>query len=348
MAEQLDISVIITTYNRCDMLATAIERLLEQESQRVKYELIIVDNNSTDQTRQVVESFIRQGHTNLRYVFEPRQGVSHGRNAGIANSNAEIIAFTDDDVYVQKNWIAGIKRTLDEHPEVDFAGGRTLPHWPSEPPTWLTREHWWPLALLDPGDKSFYVNTDNPLCLPTANISFRREVFRLVGLFSPEFSGREDHELLVRLWRAGRQGIYDPELIVTAEVQPERLSKNYHRKWNITTGKFNSLMRLNESIDAGGRFVGELPDLVTLFGVPGYVYRRLILEGFHLLWATVKRRKVKTEQHRNHIWYLIGYISKRYEQNALQRKHSSLSEIGTFARAVLRKKLFRNQPSGKA
>jgi hypothetical protein len=165
----------------------------------------------------------------------------------------------------------------------------------------------------------------------------------MIGLFSPDFSGREDHELLVRLWRAGRQGIYIPDLIVTAVVQPERLSKNYHRKWNITTGKFNSLMRLNESIDAGGRFVGELPDLVTLFGVPGFVYRSLLFEGFHWLGATIKGRRVKSEQHRNHIWYLIGYISKRYEQDSLQRKHSSLSEIGAFARAVLRKKLYRNE-----
>jgi glycosyltransferase involved in cell wall biosynthesis len=314
-----------------------------QESEGVKYEIIIVDNNSTDETRQVVESFIARGHSNLRYVFEPRQGVSYGRNAGIANSKSQIIAFTDDDVYVAKNWLASIKRAFDEHPEVDFVGGPIIPHWPSEPPAWLTREHWWPLALLDYGDKSFYVDRDNPICLPTANASFRREVFRVIGPFSPDFSGREDHELLVRLWRAGRRGIYIPDIIVTAEVQPERLSKTYHRKWNITTGKLNSLMRLNESINADGRFVGELPDMVTLFGVPGYLYRRLLSEGFYWLGAAVRRRKVKSEQHRNHIWYLIGYISKRYEQDALQRKHSRLSEIGTFAMAVLRKKLYRNQ-----
>jgi len=343
MAEQFDISVIISTYNRCELLATAIGCLLEQESEGVKYEVIIVDNNSTDETRELVESFIAEGYSNLRYVFEPRQGVSYGRNAGIANAKSQIIAFTDDDVYVSKNWLASIKRAFDEHPQVDFVGGRILPQWTSEPPAWLTREHWWPLALLDFGDESFYVNTDNPICLPTANVSFRREVFRIIGPFSPEFSGREDHELLVRLWRAGREGIYNPDLIVTAKVQPERLSKTYHRKWNITTGRFNSLMRLNESINAEGRYVGELPDLVTLFGVPGYIYRRLLFESFHWLAAKVKGRKVKSEQHSNHVWYLIGYITKRYEQDALQRKHSSLSEIGLFAKEMLRKKLYRNQ-----
>jgi glycosyltransferase involved in cell wall biosynthesis len=324
------------------MLRVALERLLAQQSEGVSYEVIVVDNNSTDGTREVVESFINRGHPNLHYLFEPKQGISYGRNTGIAYSSAEIIAFTDDDVRVGQDWISNMKRAFDEHPEVDFVGGPILPEWKSEPPEWLTREHWWPLALLDFGDKPFYVNIDTPLCLPTANISFRRRAFDHIGLFSPEFSGREDHELLVRLWRTDRQGIYIPDMVVTAEVQPERLKKDYHRKWNLMTGKFNSLMRLNESVSHDGRFVGELPDLATLFGVPGFVYRRLFTESFSWIAAAARWQKGKSQQHKNHIWYLIGYISKRIEKDAAERKHSSLTEIGAFMKALLRKKLYRN------
>ena len=342
MAEQYDISVVISTYNRCEMLGVALERVLAQRSEGVSYEVVVVDNNSTDSTKQVVESLIKAGHPNLRYVFEPRQGVSYGRNTGIACSSAEIIAFTDDDVRVGQDWIRSMKRAFDEHPEVDFVGGPILPEWKSEPPEWLTREHWWPLALLDFGDKPFYVNIDTPICLPTANISFRRRAFDSIGLFSPEFSGREDHELLVRLWRTDRQGIYIPDIVVTAEVQPERLKKDYHRKWNLKTGKFNSLMRLNESVSRDGRFVGELPDLATLFGVPGFVYRRLLTESLRWIAAAARGQSGKSQQHKNHIWYLIGYISKRIEKNAAERKHSSLDEIGSFTKAMLRKKLYRN------
>ena len=342
MAEQYDISVIISTYNRSEMLCVALERLLEQQGEGTSYEVIVVDNNSTDRTREVVESFISRGHSNLRYLFEPKQGVSYGRNTGIAYSSAEIIAFTDDDVRVGQDWIGNMKRAFDEHPEVDFVGGPILPEWKSEPPAWLTREHWWPLALLDFGDKPFYVNIDFPLCLPTANISFRRRAFDSIGLFSPEFSGREDHELLVRLWRTDRQGIYIPNMLVTAEVQPERLKKDYHRKWNLMTGKFNSLMRLNESVNAEGQFVGELPDLATLFGVPGFIYRKLLTESLRWVVTAGRGQKGKSQQHKNHIWYLIGYISKRFEQDAAARKHSSLTEIGAFTKAMLRKKLYRN------
>jgi hypothetical protein len=105
-------------------------------------------------------------------------------------------------------------------------------------------------------------------------------------------------------------------------------------------------MRLNESISADGRFVGELPDLATLFGVPGFVYRKLITESFRWIAAAARRQKGKSQQHKNHIWYLIGYISKRFEQNAAERKHSSLTEIGAFTKTVLRKKLYRNQGQG--
>src|ERR1044071_765056 len=124
MTDHLDVSAVISTYNRCEMLPSALDNLLRQESEGVKYEVIIVDNNSTDGTRQVVESFIEQGHDNLRYVFEPCQGVSHARNTGIAHARAPIIAFADDDVTVSRNWIATIKRVFDEHPDVNCIGGR--------------------------------------------------------------------------------------------------------------------------------------------------------------------------------------------------------------------------------
>lgn len=312
MVEQLDISVVVTTYNRCDLLSAAVKNLLSQEAAGLRYEVIIVDNNSTDETRQIVESFIRRGHSNLRYVFEPRQGISHGRNAGVTSARAPIIAFTDDDVRVSKNWLASIKRAIDEHSEVDFVGGKILPDWPHEPPSWLTRDHWWPLALLDRGDNAFYVNAANPMVLPTANAAFRRDVFSRVGLFSEEFSGREDAELILRLWREGRQGLYEPAITVTADVQPTRMTKGYHHRWNYTTGRFNSMMRLGESMGRDGSLLDKQLNPRTIFGVPIYLYRQLISEG--LCWCQTFSQESKHLQHENRIYYLVGYVAKCFEQ----------------------------------
>jgi glycosyltransferase involved in cell wall biosynthesis len=147
--EPFDISVIICTYNRCDLLKKSIESLLSQECDQVRYELIIVDNNSADQTKQMCQSILSLCDLPVRYIFEPQQGVSYARNAGIAQAKAPILAFSDDDVWVSKNWIASIKRAFDEHPEIAAIGGKVLPEWQEKPPKWLTRKHWTPLALQD-------------------------------------------------------------------------------------------------------------------------------------------------------------------------------------------------------
>jgi glycosyltransferase involved in cell wall biosynthesis len=321
------------------MLPGALDSALEQESECLRYEVIVVDNNSTDDTRQVVERYLTRGYSNLRYVFEEKQGVSYARNTGLANARAPIIAFADDDVRVAKDWVANIRKEFDRHPEVDFVGGKILPRWKTAPPAWLTRDHWWALALLDYGDEAFYVSADNPLCLPTANASFRSQLFERFGLFSPEFSGREDHEFLLRLWWEGIRGLYAPNIVVTAEVQPERLKKEYHRKWNTTTGKFNSIMRLNEMMNSDGRIVGEAQDTLKLFGVPAFVYRSLFVGSLGLIGSTLLGRRAASLRYKNCVWYSIGYIGKRYEQQASQKGGSRIGEIATFAKALLRKKL---------
>src|SRR6202022_2891195 len=111
-----DISVVIPTYNRCDMLPGALEGVLGQDAGSLRYEVIVVDNNSTDRTREVVATLIEGGETRLRYMFEGKQGPAHARNAGIAVAVAPIIAFTDTDGRVAPSGLAEIKRALDEHP----------------------------------------------------------------------------------------------------------------------------------------------------------------------------------------------------------------------------------------
>ena len=125
MSDACDVSIVLSTFNRAPLLGAAIDRLTRQDPEAPPCEIIIVDNNSTDQTRAVVERRIAQGKLPLQYVFEPRQGLSYARNAGIAAARADVVAFTDDDVRVADNWIATIRKTFDAHPAVDCLGGRS-------------------------------------------------------------------------------------------------------------------------------------------------------------------------------------------------------------------------------
>jgi glycosyltransferase involved in cell wall biosynthesis len=304
------VSVVISTYNRADVLPRAIQSLLEQDLDPERFEIAIVDNNSTDNTRQTVEAFLGKA-ANLRYVFEPRQGVSYGRNAGILATRAPNIAFTDDDVRVSPSWLSTIVRTLAEHPEVACVGGRVLPNWVGPWPTWLTREHWGPLALLDYGDAPIYVNARKRLCLITANVAYRRQVFDQIGMFSPlvQTLGRaaatEDHEILLRLWRAGGQGLYWPALIVTADIVSERMHPAYHRRWHHRHGRSLAIMH-DEDLEqtSFGRFLG----------VPGHVYRDGASALMGWLEQTARRDSIKAFGYELQLWETLGFVQARWRE----------------------------------
>src|SRR5262249_25649167 len=151
-SNRFDVSVVIATYNRSHLIRGAVESVLRQQSAEAAFEVVVVDNNSTDGTKQVVQQMIREEPCSLRYLFEPRQGVSHSGNRGVAAARAPIVAFMDDDVRAGPNWVATIKTLFDQHPNISLAGGRVLPDWRGQAPRWLTRHHWMPLALLDYGD----------------------------------------------------------------------------------------------------------------------------------------------------------------------------------------------------
>jgi glycosyltransferase involved in cell wall biosynthesis len=333
---EFDVSVIISTYNRCAVLPGALECVLAQKSDGVRYEVIVVDNNSTDETRQVVESFIERGYAHLRYVFEGKQGVSYGRNTGIEIARAPILAFTDDDVCVSRNWVATIKRAFDEHPEIDYLGGKVLPHWQVEMPIWLPREHWAPLAILDYGDEPFYANASKRLCLVGANLSFRRKVFEQIGYFAPDLQrvkdsigSMEDLEMQVRAWRADRQGLYLPHLVVTAEVPPNRLLKAYHRKWHTGHGHFYAIMRLEELERSNKR---------PLFGVPAHLYRQLFLDCLAWLKHSFLGRRDDAFVHETRVRFFAGFFRKRRQDFLASHKGGTVGELVSFLRSLRSRK----------
>jgi len=348
MNERMDVSVVISTYNGAASLPGALDSVLRQDHGGLSYEVIVVDNNSHDGTRAVIESYVAKSEGLVQYVFEPRQGVSYGRNAGIARATAPIIAFFDDDVRVAPDWLRTLKRALDEHPDVDFVGGKVVPEWQSAPPAWLTDAHWSPLALVDYGPEPVHVTFERQLCLVSANLAVRRSLLDAVGLFSPELQrvkdsigSMEDHELLMRCWRAGRQGLYLPGLIASTTVPASRLSKDYHRRWHRGHGVFCAMMRYVEAIDQHGKYIGErrAEDAVMLFGVPAYLYRQAA-DQFRL-WAlaALRRQPAISLMHENNVRFLASYIRTRYSQERALRERSALAEVRTFAANLLRKKM---------
>jgi GT2 family glycosyltransferase len=343
--EAPEISVVVSTYNRADRLPAAITSLLTQVG-AVGYEVIVVDNNSSDDTAEVVRQIAARAGGLVRYSFEPRQGLSHGRNTGIALARAPIVAFTDDDVRVSSDWIVQLKRAFDEHPDAGYVGGRVLPEWTAPPPPWLTNAHWAPLALQDYGPAVQISGRERAVCLVGANLAFRKGVFKRVGMFSASLGrvkdgigSTEDHDMQLRAWRAGVHGVYVPAVVVTAEVTADRLEKRYHRRWHQGHGRHCAMMRLRELVPADLGPMSEPRDIVTLFGSPAFVYADLIRTLRLWLLAVCMRRDSRFYFHQLH--HICSYIRTRQDLSSVQDRRGVIEELRRFFRLYFRKRTAR-------
>ena len=303
-----DVSVIIPTYNRAEMLPPLLDALLAQQTAGVTCEIFVVDNASSDSTRDVVAA---RTDSRLHYVFERRRGASNARNTGVERARAEIVAFLDDDVLPAPDWVRQIKLAMDAHPDVDCVGGRVEPSWPRDPPRWLTPLNYAPLALQFGRGSGRRLNAANASsCLVGANFACRRGVLREVGGFSREYLRDEDRELNLRLWRAGKVGMYADEIVATARVQPERLLKPYHRRWHAVTGVNHARMRFREIIARDGRLIDPVTRH-TLFGTPAFMYREVFRAAVRWLRQWIGRRDAEAFAAECRLRYLVSYIATR-------------------------------------
>jgi glycosyltransferase involved in cell wall biosynthesis len=239
----MKISVILCTYNRCQTLATALGSITASTlPPSVEWEVFVVDNNSRDETRAVVEDYCRRYPGRLRYLLEPRQGKSYALNTGIREAQGDVLAFVDDDVTVEPTWLGNLTSDL-HNSEWAGAGGRIILQWPPKIPRWLSVEG--PLARhafpgFDQGREA------KQLIGPPfgTNMAFRKEMFEKHGMFrtdlgptpASEIRG-EDTEFGRRLIAAGERLRYEPSAIVYHPVPENRISKKHLLKWWYDNGR---------------------------------------------------------------------------------------------------------------
>lgn len=224
------ITVIIATYNRCESLKDTLTSLLNQEKQAgLDYEVIVADNNSKDSTKEAVEGLKMRFNGRLRYLFEPRQGKSFALNRAIETAKGRIIAFTDDDCIVDKNWLQQIDNTFKEA-KIGIAGGLINPIWLSPRPAWLNKKFYGKLGLQDYGRKPFVTTSEERLPFG-ANFSFKRDLFAKFGSFNEEMRLALDTEICLRFLRKGIKIGYNPQMVVYHKIKPDNLQKAYLRRW---------------------------------------------------------------------------------------------------------------------
>ncbi len=228
------VSVLIGTYKRASWLREALAFITKQDYPLDRFEIIIVDNNSPDDTRAVVESFSHAPQP-PKYFLETKQGSSHARNRALAEASphAEIYLFTDDDVMGRTDWLRQMiaPLLLAGNENVAGVGGETLPHFPDGEPAWLKGTF-----------RAFGYRTDlgplTPKQLPsTANVAIRKSVLDRVGHFRPDLgrlpnrlTAGEDNDLMRRILAAGYTFWFNPHADLLHVVPASRLTFKYNCK----------------------------------------------------------------------------------------------------------------------
>jgi glycosyltransferase involved in cell wall biosynthesis len=239
----MHVTVILCTYNRDQTLGQALSSVAASiMPESVAWDVLIVDNNSTDKTKEVALAFCREHPNRFRYVFEAQPGKSFALNSAVRQARGDILAFTDDDVTVDSMWLQNLTHAL-ENGQWSGAGGRILLEWPKSLPKWLTTD--------GPYARHGFPGFDQGLQCKRlsgppfgANMAFRREMFSKHGWFRTDLGPNpqnqlhnEDTEFGRRLIAAAEPLRYEPDAVVQHPVPEDKLKRSNILKWWYNNGR---------------------------------------------------------------------------------------------------------------
>jgi glycosyltransferase involved in cell wall biosynthesis len=277
-------TVLVCTYNRAGLLRETLAAFTSLSApDQCDVEIIVVDNNSTDNTSAVIADAATRSPFRIVALHEQRQGKSFALNRGLEAATGDIVALTDDDVWPERDWLQRIVERFREQ-DVTFVFGKVLPRWGALPPPELltppAQDIWGPLALVDYGDEpTEYLAQLTGQRLPIgANLAFARQALTTVGGWRTDLgkvdntlTSGEDHEIFCRLRRFNLySGFYDPAIAVRHYVPAGRLTRRYFRQWFYWSGKTHALMLddLYPQID--------MRQVTRIAGMPRFLWRQAL------------------------------------------------------------------------
>lgn len=304
----MTLDLVIPTFRRSRLLRAAVGSALRAPVPAgLEVRILVVDNNSGDDTAAAVAE-LQQGATlPVDYFCETKQGLSHARNRGIGEGTGDLVGFIDDDEELDPEWFRVVAREFAD-PEVSFIGGPYLGNWVSPKPDWLPPGYPAVIGVVPPKPRGAF-GTELGANLMGGNAVIRRHVFEQVGRYAEHLgrSGKgllseEDAEFFTRLLSAGVSGVYVPELVIYHFVAPERLTRGYHRRWAFW-----------RTVSQGLRSREQPEPFPQLLGIPRYRIGRALrsLPGLRLAgWG--KGNKAQAFAHELALWDLAGFVYGRY------------------------------------
>ncbi len=291
MEHRPKLSIVICTYNRAHFLGDTLKSLADQGFPASDYELLLVDNASTDATPTLAQDFAStHADVPFRYVLETRQGLSNARNRGIAEAQGDVVVFLDDDVRLEKSYLNIIQGFYTKHPEVMATGNTIIPEYLFACPSWmsvylapLVGYHRWSQATRPYHGRKFPVG---------ASMAFRKTVFAEVGDFNPALGrtgkvlgGNEEKDLFYRMRALGMSIWFLADAVVYHQIDDRRLTLDYVRRQAIGVG-LSERVRLRQK--GGVAILGKVWEegvktFATLVLSFGFVLRGSLAKAWMLL-----------------------------------------------------------------
>lgn len=250
------------------------------------WEVLIVDNNSSDNTPLVAEKFA--GHLPIRYFFEEKQGLSYARNRALKECKGELLVFTDDDMLMPKGWLNAYKTAAASYPGAGYFGGRILPHWPHGRPGWIKDESM-PmigglLGFYDLGEttRPYAEGEMHPF---GANFALRRILFQRLAPFRTDLGvsgtipGRgEEADYFCRAREHGAAGVYVGEALCLHRVQSEHLGLRFLYRFGIQKGiEIARLSGAVQTLSITGELYLFLKSIFQLLKGRGDLFRQCVI-----------------------------------------------------------------------
>jgi len=269
---EIKISVIICTHNREAYLSKTIYSLVNQTINNRLYEIIIVDNQSTDNTKAIVLNSFKN-FENIRYIYEPSLGLSNARNTGWKNAKGEYVSYIDDDAIASKNWLKHILEVFETtDPMPGAVGGRVDPIWEAAKPGWLTDNLVTSLSVLNWSKEPQYLECDK--WLVGANITYPKSLLNKFGGFSCNLGrkgnrllGSEEVYLQHQFAKEQVHYYYHPDVSVKHLIPSNRLSKIWFLQRHYWQGISNSIIICHGKLSLKNRIKNGLNRAPILYGI---------------------------------------------------------------------------------
>lgn len=302
MSYPYKISAVICSYNRARFIIDAVQSIFSQDFDKQQYEVIVVDNNSTDNTVALLQQYKEANPgCNFSYYVERQQGVAYTRTRCAKEARGEIIAYLDDDSTAQPGWLKGIVSFFDAHPATWSVGGKIVPRFLTGIPGWYSKYFFGLVGNFDQGPVVKKLTGARYPC--GANMAFRRRVFDEIGYFNTELGRKgkgllanEEKDIYLRILAAGHEVHYLPDVWVLHSVEANKFDKAYVRRHSMGIGGGERL-RLKGN---NGALALKLVEYVLKWGYA-------IAYGFGFLVRGQISKFVMLERFR--WWVIMGFLN---------------------------------------